>query len=311
MGKILITADYLQLGDSVDAMLVEAGHEVEYSPAGRRDPAQSGDLLVGFDAAIIASEPITAEMLDAADRLKIIARAGVGYDSVDVEAASAHHVVVTNTPGVNHQSVAEMVFSLMLTHARNLQAVLPAVQSGTWPREAGRELSGTTLGIIGFGASGQAVAQIAQAFGIKVLVESSHATSSAGIEVVSRKILLEKSDFISLHGAATDENKDMVNANFLAQMKDTAVLINTARGSLVDEVALAQALDDGTIAGAGLDVLKQEPVGADSPLLGKPNVLITSHLAGQTREARERTGVLAAEQVLAILEGQDAEHRVN
>lgn len=313
MAHVLVTTDYLQPGDTVHAMLTEAGHTVTYAPAiGPRHDDERRTLLRGVDAVVLASEPVTASMLDTATDLAVIARSGVGYDSVDVEAATERGIWVCNTPGVNHHAVAEMTLALMLTTARHLNTVLPGVQSGDWPRTAGTELRGRTLGIVGFGASGRAVASLALAFGMTVLVTTSHPDDGVpGIDFVDLFALQERADYVTLHCQATPHNRHLVDMDFLRCLKSSAVVVNTARGSLIDEAALARALDDGQIAAAALDVLESEPPGANSPLTGRDDVVIVSHLAGQTEEARRRAGEAAARQVLAVLNGQRPSSPVN
>ncbi|MEV3903426.1 phosphoglycerate dehydrogenase [Mycobacterium sp. NPDC050551] len=313
MSRVLVTTDYLVPGDEVDDLLRRHGHEIVYRPAvGPRSPEEAHALFDGVHGAIVASEPVTAGMIGAATELRVIARSGVGYDSVDVSAASAHGVRVCNTPGVNHDAVAEMTIALMLMAARRLTAVIDGVRAGGWPRHAGSELRGTTLGVIGFGPSGRAVAELATAFGMTVLVHTAHPDGTAtGVQFVDRDTVIATSDYLSLHTRTDDRTRRMIDASTLAAMKPSAVLINTARGSLVDEHALADALDSGEIAGAALDVLDTEPLPAKSPLRGRDDVIVTSHLAGQTIEARLRAGLSAAADVIAVLDGREPLHPVN
>lgn len=313
MARILVTTDYLHPGDEVDTLLRQHGHHVSHHPAaGRRPPDEALALFRGITAAIVASEPITADMLNTAGELKVIARSGVGYDSIDVAAAAARGIAVCNTPGVNHDSVAEMTIALMLLVARRLDAVIDGVRAGDWPREAGHELRGATLGILGYGPSGRAVAQLGVAFGMTVLVHTTHPDpGDTTVQFVDRDIAISTADYLSLHTRADATTRRIINYDTLRAMKSSAILINTARGALVDELALAAALRAGQIAGAALDVVDVEPLPADSPLRGLDNVLITSHLAGQTVEARTRAGLAAAQEVLAVLDGREPRHRVN
>lgn len=313
MSRVLVTTDYLVPGDEVAALLRRHGHEVVYRPAtGPRHPEEARALFDGAHGAIIASEPVTAHMIAGATELRVIARSGVGYDSVDLTAATERGVRVCNTPGVNHHAVAEMTFALMLMAARRLSTVIDGVRAGTWPRDAGTELRGHTLGIIGFGPSGRAVAQLAAAFGMTVLVNTAHPdTQEAGVEFVDRDTVLGHADYLTLHTKADPHTRRMIDTSALEAMKPTAVLVNTARGSLVDEEALAAALDAGEIAGAAFDVLDTEPLPAESALRGRPDVIITSHLAGQTVEARLRAGLSAATDVIAVLDGREPRHPVN
>ncbi|GAA1518429.1 phosphoglycerate dehydrogenase [Brevibacterium permense] len=304
--RIVITTDYLGPGDSVDRLLREHGLDPVYSPAaGSRTEDEQRNLLKGAIGAIVASEPITRDMLAEAVDLRIVARSGVGYDSVDSAAAKEFGIHVANTPGVNHHAVAELTLALMLNCAKHLSDVIAGTNAGQWPRTAGRELRGKTLGVIGYGPSGKAIAAIGAALGMKVIVGTSHpdAEAAPSIEFAEVDTVVAASDYLTLHARAT--GTPIIGADRFAAMKDTAFLINTARGSLIDEAALVDALDHGQIAGAALDVLETEPMSKDNPLRNFDNVWITSHLAGQTVEARERAGLAAAQAVIDVLDGKD------
>lgn len=304
--RIVITTDYLHPGDTVDKTLRDAGLEPVYSPAGQgRSAEETRTLFAEAVGTIAASEPVTREMLSAAANLKVIARAGVGYDNVDTSAAAEFGVRVCNTPGVNHHAVAEMTLGLMLTAARNLDTVLTEVAMGGWPRTAGTELRGKTLGVIGYGPSGKAIGGLGVALGMRVLVSTAHPDPQPGpgLDFADFAQVSREADYLTLHARAT--GRPVIDAEVLAGMKPTAVLVNTARGSLVDEAALADALQSGAIGGAALDVLADEPITADNPLLALDNVWIASHLAGQTVEARERAGIAAAQAVIDVLAGRE------
>ncbi|MGJ3190160.1 phosphoglycerate dehydrogenase [Paenarthrobacter sp. FR1] len=311
--RILITTDYLHPGDSVDKLLHEHGLEPVYSPSrGPRTLEERRSLFEGISGAIIASEPVTSDMLAEADALQVIARSGVGYDSIDVKAASAHGIRVCNAPGTNHHSVAELTIGMIITAARRLLEVTSAVRAGHWPRDAGRELHGATLGIIGYGPSGRATANLGVALGMTVLVSTAHPDpSNTAIQFAELDTVIRDADYLSLHTRAGQGTGPLIDRHRLSTMKPTAFLINTARGSLVDEEALSKALSDGTIAGAVLDVIKSEPLPSDSPLRGLDNLLITSHLAGQTIQARARAGLAAAHAVIDVLENRQPAHPVD
>jgi D-3-phosphoglycerate dehydrogenase/(S)-sulfolactate dehydrogenase len=308
--RILITTDYLHEGDAVDQLLRDHGLEPVYSPSqGPRTPEERRALFDGVSGAILASEPVTADMLAHAAALKVIARSGVGYDSIDIQAATAQGIRVCNAPGTNHHSVAELTIGLIIMTARRLSEVTTAVRQGDWPREAGHELRGSTLGIIGYGPSGRATANLGVALGMNVLVSTRHPDpDNTAIQFADLDTVIRGADYLSLHTRAGQHTGPLIDATRLEAMKPTAVLINTARGSLVDESALAKALRDGTIAGAALDVLQSEPLPGDSPLRGLDNVLITSHLAGQTIQARTRAGLAAAQAVIDVLENRAPAH---
>lgn len=304
--RIVITTDYLEPGDSVDRLLRENGLDPVYSPAaGRRTEDVQRNLLKGAVGAIVASEPITRDMLAEAADLRILARSGVGYDSVDTTAAQEFGIRVANTPGVNHHAVAELTLALMLNCAKHFSDVIAGTNAGQWPRIAGTELRGKTLGVIGYGPSGKAIAAIGAALGMKVIVGTSHPDTEAGpsIEFADVDTVVAAAHYLTLHARAA--GTPMIDADRLAAMKDTAFLINTARGSLIDEAALVDALERGQIAGAALDVLETEPMSKDNPLRNFDNVWITSHLAGQTVEARERVGIAAARTVIDVLDGKE------
>lgn len=313
MARILITTDYLAPGDEVDELLHGHGHQPVYRAYTRpRDPAQRQALFEGIDGAILASEAVTADMLVTADRLKVLARSGVGYDSIDVTAAAARGIRVCNAPEVNHHSVAEMTLGLMIATARHLTHVAQAVDQGQWPRTVGHELHGATLGIIGYGPSGRAVAHIGAALGMHVMVSTSHPDpDNASVAFADLDTVIEQADYLTLHTRADPAQPPLINAKRLETMKPTAVLINTARGSLTDEQALCTALREKTIAAAALDVLHDEPWGEQSPLRGVENLLVTSHLAGQTVQARARAGRVAAQAVIDVLQGREPAHPVD
>jgi len=313
VARVLITTDYLTPDDDVDRLLRRHGHQTVHLPyAGPRPAQEQVKLLQDVDAAILASEPVTSEMLERADRLKVLARSGVGYDAIDVSAATARSVQVCNAPGTNHHSVAELALGLMLACARQIPQVSAAVDQGGWPREAGQELRGKRLGVVGYGPSGRAVTQLGAALGMQVQVTTSHPDpAAASAAFVGLEENLQTADVLTLHTRAHDDAGPLLNAERLALMRPEAMLINTARGSLVDEAALAQALRTGTLGSAGLDVLEAEPLPQESPLRSLDNVIITSHLAGQTAEARRRAGLSAAQTVLDVLDGRQPDHPVS
>ncbi|MEV6638768.1 phosphoglycerate dehydrogenase [Amycolatopsis sp. NPDC051371] len=306
---MLITTDYLRPGDEVDAYLRKAGLETVYSPmTGRRDPEQLVGVLDGIDAALVANEPLTADVLARAPKLRVIVRTGVGYDSIDVGAAARHGISVSNLPGVNANAVAEYTFGLLLGGARRLVQSASGVAAGKWPREDGHELRGSTLGLIGYGASARAVVPLARAFGMTVVCTSG--LRGPGVRFVELPELLSTSDYVSVHTALTDRTRGLLDALAFKQMKPTALLVNTARGAIVDEHALVAAVLSGEISGAALDVVREEPLPADSPLRGVDGIVVCSHLAGQTAEARLAAGLRGAEELVATLEGR-ARHVVN
>ncbi len=249
---------------------------------------------------------VTDALLDKALRLRVVGRAGVGVDNIDLEAATRRGVLVMSTPGGNAVSVAEHTFALLLALARNVPRHDAAIRAGRWEKgsAAGVELRGKTLGLIGLGRIGSEVARRAHAFEMPVLAYDPYITVSvaqeAQVELVSLEDLLARADFVSLHTALSATTEKIINAETLAKMKKGARLVNAARGELVDEAALADALRTGQLAGVALDVFVTEPP-LDSPLVGLPNVIATPHVAGSTEEAQEEVGTQIAQQVRDFL----------
>lgn len=315
MSRILITTDYLQPGDAVDTYLTDLGHETFHAPLkGRREARDLIALLDGVDGALIANEPLTAEVLAAAPTLKAIVRTGVGYDSVDVEAATEHGILVSNLPGINANAVAEYTMGLMLASSRRLVELASGVTAGRWPRTDGHELRGSTLGLIGYGASARGVVPLARAFGMRVLVHTKmtvdEGSGASQVELVDLDTLLAESDVVSIHTALTPATRHLIDARALERMKPHAILVNTARGPIVDEDALIAAVSSGRIAGAALDVCEVEPLPAESPLRGVAGITVYSHMAGQTVEARDAAGREGAAELVRALDGQPS-YRVN
>jgi glyoxylate reductase len=250
----------------------------------------------------LVTDPIDAAVLDAAPNLKAIANMAVGTDNVDVEAAAARGIAVGNTPGVLTDATADLAFALLLALARRIVPGHTQVRGGEWRTwepagDLGVHLAGATLGIVGWGRIGQAVARRAKGFGLEVV----HSSRSSGLPLDE---LLERSDFVSLHVPLTPETRGLIDAAALARMKPTALLINTARGGVVDQDALRSALHDGTIAGAALDVTDPEPLPADHPLLDAPNLLVVPHVGSATGHTRARMAEMAVENLLAALDGR-------
>jgi len=297
-------------------VLRDAGFELVFPAKGRQ--LVEDELLAaldGIDASLAGSEPYTARVFDAHPRLRVVARVGVGYDAVDVPAATAHGVVVATTPGANHDSVAEHTFALLLGLSRDLVPQHLGVKAGGWPRGATLPLRGAALGIAGLGRIGKAVAYRGEAFGMKLLAYDpfpDHAFAEAyGVTFLPFERLLAESDFLSLHLPFTAETRHVINRRTLALMKPTAFLVNTARGALVCEADLLEALRAGRLAGAGLDVFEQEPPGKN-PLFELDNVLMTPHAAGTDIKSRDDMALSAAQAIVALSRGEwPAEKIVN
>ena len=305
---MLVTPDHLTPGDEVDRLLRQAGCTTRHRPLrGHRSEDDLVAALDGVAGALVANEPVTAAVLARAPRLRALVRAGAGYDSVDVGAATRAGISVSNLPGINANAVAEYVLALLLAQARRLVPVAAGVAAGGWPRESGVELRGRTLGLIGYGATARAVVPLASAFGMTILCTTGVPAGSRGeapVRFVELDQLLGAADFVSVHTASTPATRSLLDAAALARMKPTAHLVNTARGAIVDEVALVEAVRAGRLAGAALDVAPTEPLPADSPLRGVEGITVLSHLAGQTAEARRAAGLAGARELLDALAGR-------
>lgn len=281
-------------------------------------PEELLERIGAYDGLIVRSATkVTAEVIERAENLKAIGRAGIGVDNIDIEAATKKGILVANAPESNTVAAAEHTLGLMLSAARLIPAADSSLRRGEWKRSAfkGVEVSEKTLGLIGLGHVGSIVARGALGMSMRVLAydpyvseDRMRAMNVARAESVDE--VLEQSDFVSLHVPRTPQTMGMVNEGALARMKPTAYLINVARGGIVDEVALYNALKEGSIAGAALDVFQEEPT-TDSPLFALPNVVVTPHLGASTVEAQDRAGVTAAEQVAAALRGDVPLHAIN
>ena len=256
--------------------------------------------------------PVDAAVFGQCPKLRMIGILATGYNIVDIAAAKAHGVTVCNVPGYSTGAVAQMTFALLLEMTQHVGEHSRAVHAGQWQNCPDfcfwnaplTELAGKTLGVVGYGAIGQAVGNITQAFGMRLLVTARHEKPvPEGAEFVTLDELLSRADVVSLHCPQTAENLHMIDAAALAKMKDGAILLNTARGGLIDEQAVADALLSGKLAGYGADVVSKEPIAADNPLLTAPNCYLTPHIAWAPKEARLRLHHIAAENLRAFLNG--------
>jgi D-3-phosphoglycerate dehydrogenase len=289
---------------------------VDMRGAGIEDPAFV-EVLKSVDAVLSGNDLVIDEALfGMAPKLKVIAKMGVGLDMIDIDAASRHGAIVFNTPGVNNQAVADHTFAMLLAVARKIIYCDRSLREKRWEHTKimGIELWQKTLGIVGLGAIGRAVALRAKGFDMKIVAHDPYwpdqFAAENRIQRVPLEALLKISDVISLHVPLTPENKGMINASTLGLMKPTAILINAARGEIVNETDLYRALKDGVIAGAGLDVFENEPP-TESPLLELDNVVLTPHTAAFTMEAMNNMNVGVVEQLIDYLEGKRPEYLVN
>jgi D-3-phosphoglycerate dehydrogenase len=288
---------------------------VIYNPTGK--PLSSdevADLLPGVDGYIAGLDVIDRSALAKADQLKVISRYGVGVDNVDLEAAKEKGIVVTNTPGANSGSVAELALGLILALARQIPEAAKSVQQGKWPRLNGVSLEDKTIGILGLGAIGKQLVRRLAGFDCHILAYDPFAdqsfASKNSIKLESLDKVIAEADFLSLHLPLLPETRGMVNADFLARMKKGSFLINTSRGEVVDETALLQALESGHLRGAGLDAFTVEPPDPSNPLLHLPQVVATPHLGAQTDGATSNMGWFAMKDCLTVLRGEEPLYRV-
>ena len=314
--KILVTpTSYAKNDPTLRTTLEAAVGEVIYNTTGR--PLNAQDLMplvADIDGYIAGLDAITLGVINAAPELKVIARYGVGVDSVDLSAAHQQGIIVTNTPGANSASVAELAVGLMLSLVRNIPQAVNATQSGEWPRLRGALLSGKTIGLYGFGSIGKIVAGLLSGFDCLIIAHDPYPdrefAKQQGVQLVDEDELLSRSDVLSLHCPVLPETEGMVNDIFLHKMKPGALLINTSRGELVDENALQQALTSGHLKGAALDVFREQPPPAEHPLLSYPQVIATPHMGAHTDEATNAMGWGAVNNCLAVLRGEEPEDRV-
>jgi glyoxylate reductase len=294
--------------DALDRL--RAAHDVEVwpepnppPPAALRQQAARADALL-----TMLTDRVDADLLDACPQLRAVANLAVGTDNIDVEAAAERGIAVGNTPGVLTDATADLTLALMLAVMRRLPEGRARVLEGRWgawqpAEDLGADLAGATLGVVGWGRIGQAVARRARAFGMDVV----HSSRSSGIPLDD---LLERADVVTLHVPFRRETCHLIDGASLRRMKATAYLINTARGGIVDPGALREALIAGEIAGAALDVTEPEPLPADHPLLDAPNLLVVPHIGSATRGTRAKMAAMAVDNVLAALEGRPMPHAV-
>jgi phosphoglycerate dehydrogenase-like enzyme len=317
MPKVLISAMTLSGVEAEYAeVLRSAGFELVYPPRPvQLVESEMAEMLEGIYATLAGSETYTRKVLNSSPHLRVIARMGVGYDAVDLAAATDHGVAVTFTPGTNHDAVAELAFALILGLAKDLVTQHMGVRALKWPRRTNLPLRGRTLGIAGLGRIGKAVALRGEAFKMKLMAyepfPDQEFVKQHQITLVPLERLLAEADFLSIHSPLTPETKHLINKKTLALMKPTAYLINTARGGLVCEADLIEALHNKKLAGAGLDVFEHEPPLA-SPLFHMDNVLVTPHAAGVDYQSRDDMAMSAATSIVRLSKGEwPAEQIVN
>lgn len=315
--RVLITTrSFRKLDGPHQQILRDAGCEIVNSPIDHpHSAAELADLISGIDAAILGVDDVGADVFARADRLKVVSRYGVGYDRVDLAAATAKNVVVTYTPGGNTNAVAELTLGFMLALARNLPRQDRQMRRADWSLLKGRELAGKTLGILGLGRIGQRVAQLGFAFGMSVIFYDPNPPPQDVLEKLNAHSssvdqLLADSEIVSLHLPLTGDTRNLISRERLARMRPGSFLVNTARGGIVDEYALFEALQSGHLAGAAFDAFAVEPP-EGSPLLALENFISTPHIGSSTAETTLRMGLMASQNALAVLNGKRPEHVAN
>jgi D-3-phosphoglycerate dehydrogenase len=312
--KVLVSD---KLSDSgLEVLRSAADIEVDYRPG--LSPDELASSIGAYDALIIRSgSKVTAKVLEQAGRLRVIGRAGIGVDNVDVPVASRKGVVVMNTPTGNAVTTAEHALSLLLSLARKIPAATASIRAGKWEKNRfeGTEIAGKNLGVVGMGNIGRIVADRAQGLKLHVLAYdpllSSERAESIGVELVSLDQLFARADFITIHAPLTPETKHLIGEATIPKLKKGVMIVNAARGGIVDERALAKAIVDGHVAGAALDVFAKEPIEADNPLLALEQVVLTPHLGASTAEAQDRVAKEIAEQVVEYLSAGTIRNAVN
>ena len=302
MARILVTE---QLAERGLAAMRAGGHDVEVQVG--LNPEQLLDAVAGAAALVVRSATaVTAAVLEAGTQLVVVGRAGIGFDNVDVATATRRGVMVVNAPRSNVLSAAEHTMALLLAQARNVPQAHAALTAGKWERSRweGVELHGKTLGVIGLGRVGALVAQRAHAFGMRLVAYDPYVSPDRarqmGVELTGLEELVAQADFVTIHLPKTPETLGLIGRDLLAQARPGLRIVNTARGGIVDEAALEEAIASGRVAGAALDVFNAEPTTA-SPLFELPSVVVTPHLGASTAEAQDKAGVTIAEQVLLAL----------
>ncbi|MCR4523064.1 hydroxyacid dehydrogenase [Bosea sp. 47.2.35] len=308
--RVLVTHD--RLAESAIELLNAHDVDVFFSPAyapSEQVAARAADLQV--DALIVRQGRVDATIIAASPRLKVIAKHGVGVDNIDLQAAASRSVPVIRAMGSNSRAVAEHTIALALTLLKDIPRLDTAVKAGTWPKPSfiGRDIAGTVIGLVGFGSIGQHVARMARGLGMTVLLHDPHAREAIAQFGADRErdldSLVAEADIVSLHCPLTNATRDLLDARRFGLMKPTSLVVNTARGALINEPALCAALLEGRIAGAGLDSFAVEPPAPDSPLWTLPNLIATPHIAGVTAGSAKTMAEIAARHVIAVLDGEE------
>ena len=314
--KVLVTATnyskYCQAGKKLPE---DAGCEILENPHGRPYTFEElREIVSDIDGVVAGVDTWNEDVFQLAHELKVIARFGVGVDNIDLNAAKGHGIIVCNSPGINSSAVAEQAVALLLSLIRKVPQMNSAVRNGEWPRPMFHELKSRTIGFLGFGAIARNAAQRLRGFGAQMIAydkfPDQNAADSLGVRLVSQDEVLESADIISIHLPATDETKHLISKETIRMMKDGVYIINTARGSIVKETDMAEALESGKVAGFGTDVFEHEPIDLSGPLFRFENYIATPHVSAETYENCETTSVVTAKAILSVFNGEEPYNRL-
>lgn len=313
--KILVTSrSFGHVSEEPIKLLEQNNCTVDFKQEGGLYGEEDFLKVIGeYDAVIVGADHMTAKVIEAGKKLKIICKHGAGVDNIDCEKAKEMGIPVTNVPATNSDAVADFAFGLILNIARKISANAFEVKRGKWNKDIGVDVCKKTLGIIGCGAIGRRVAKRGQGFDMRVLGYDPYVKESANlsnISLVDLDTLIKESDFISIHVPLTPDTRNLIGSKEMQQMKKGAFIINTARGGIVDENALYQFLTNGHLGGAALDVTEQEPIQSDSPLLKLDNVIITSHIASYSKESLNAVSMACAKNIIKIINNETPDNIV-
>ena len=314
--KILITPrSFASFSDKSLKMLAERNYKIERNNTGRPyEKEEMLKLIKDVDGIIIGIDELSAVIIGKANKLKVISKYGTGLDNIDIDVATNKKIIVTNTPTANVDAVADLAFGLILSLARRIPEADKKTKSGKWGKIIGKSVWEKTIGIIGLGKIGKQVAKRAKGFDMNILafdiVKDKKSAKKYGIKYVKLEKLLRKSDYITIHIPLNYATRNMISYEELEKIKESAFLINTSRGGIVDEEALYDALKNNKLRGAALDVYKNEPL-RESPLTELDNVIMTPHISAYTEEAIENMSIQAAQNLIDVLEGREPQNRVN
>ena len=317
MKKVLITARSFSRDPNKPAnrVLAEQGYQVDYYPKGQLSAEEMRGIVPGYDALIVGIDRVDSTVIDAGKKLRVICMHGTGTDHIDVGYAGKQKILVGNAPGGNTNAVAELTVGLMIDAARQVSYSAHEVTAEKWVRRVGRELSGKTVGLVGLGFIGRRVVQLLSGFNVEIMAfdlqQDLDFSTKYGFRYESMETLLAESDFISLHVPLTEKTRYMIGKAQFRKMKDGVILVNTARGALIEEQALCEALASGKVMAAGLDAIEMEPLPADSILRKHDNVIVTAHIAASTMEAADTVDMVNAQTVVSVLENRTPVSVVN